>query len=355
MPARILIIRFSSLGDIVLTSPATRALHQLFPDARLAITVKREYEPIARLLPGVDDVLLFDASSGIGPLLSRVREARFDVVIDLHANPRSALIATLGGAHRVIRYRKRRLARMGMVYKTGLSMPIRHTVDLYLAALEPLGVTTLDRWPELAVHSAARREIDGRLRTHGVPDDQPVIGLAPGASSPTKRWSATQFARLADRLQAFLNAAIVLIGGPNEHAVTAAVAEEMTGSSVDWGGRLDLASLPAAIQRCHLFVSNDSGPMHVASAVGTPVIGLFGPTHPRLGFAPLGPHDAALSLDLDCSPCSLHGERPCWKGTHACLDDLSVERVVSEVERLIRDGWLAEKKITKGSEIDLTA
>lgn len=336
VPTRILLIRLSSLGDIVLTSPVTRALRRAFPDARIAITVKQSYEPLARLLPGVDEVLPFERSRGIGPLMARVRDERFEVIVDLHANPRSVLIAVLSGARQVIRYRKRRLARMGMVYTKQLSMPTWHTVDLYLAALAPLGITPLDRLPELIVHPAARQEIDDRLRRHGVMEHQPVIGLAPGASSPTKRWPAERFARLADRLQETDHAAIVLIGGPSDRPLTAAVVDAMAGHAIDWAGQVDLALLPAALHRCCVFVSNDSGPMHVSSAVGTPVVGLFGPTHPCLGFAPLGPHDVALSLDLDCSPCSLHGERPCWKGTHACLHDLTVDRVAMQTERLIR-------------------
>lgn len=335
-PSRILIIRLSSLGDIVLTAPAVRAVRRVWPDARMVMAVKRAYEPLARLLPGLDEVLPFEAAEGLGQMIGRVRRERFDVIVDLQANLRSRVIAALGGARRVIRYRKRRLARMGMVYGRKTSIQSRHTVDLYFAALARLGVSSLDRRPELIVHPAAQQEVDRRLRASGVMSGQTVIGLAPGASVPAKRWPVARFARLADRLQTTHHAAVLLIGGPHDHAVATAVADTMTGPSINWAGQLDLAFLPAAVQRCRVFVSNDSGPMHVASAVGTPVVGLFGPTHPCLGFAPLGPRDVALSLDLDCSPCSLHGERPCWKGTHACLDDLSVDRVASELERLLQ-------------------
>ena len=105
----------------------------------------------------------------------------------------------------------------------------------------------------------------------------------------------------------------------------------MTTPVIDWTGQCDLSLLPAAIQRCQTLLTNDTGPMHVASAVRTPVVGLFGPTHPCLGFTLLAPHDASLSMDLSCSPCSLHGARRCRFKTNACLETLQVDRVIQEV------------------------
>ena len=105
----------------------------------------------------------------------------------------------------------------------------------------------------------------------------------------------------------------------------------MTTPVIDWTGQCDLSLLPAAIQRCQTLLTNDTGPMHVASAVRTPVVGPFGPTHPCLGFTLLAPHDASLSMDLSCSPCSLHGARPCRFKTNACLETLQVDRVIQEV------------------------
>lgn len=330
-PSRILLIRFSSLGDIVLTSPVTRALRQRYPDAEIAITVKRAYEPLARLLPGVDTVIAFDPSDGFSQLRASVRQRHFDLMIDLHANLRSRLLTRSGGAPHIIRYRKRRIARMGMVYNTRLSIPTRHTVDLYLDALAALDITGSDRHPSLAVHAAARATVLDRLRTHGVTDDHLILGLAPGASSPTKQWPVRHFVRLADQYRQNPETTVLLVGGEHDRETSNAVTDAMAAPSIDWTGSIDLSLLPAVIERCHVLVSNDSGPMHVASAVGTPVIGLFGPTHPRLGFAPLGDRDMALSLDLECSPCSLHGEKPCWKDTHACLEELRIDRVIQEI------------------------
>jgi heptosyltransferase-2 len=335
-PSRILIVRFSSLGDIVLTSPVTRALRQRYPEAEIAITVKSEYEALAQLLPGVDTVIPFVAASGFHPLAARIRRQRFDLMIDLHVNPRSLLLSRVSGISHVIRYHKRRMARMGMVYTSLRSIPTRHTVDAYLDALVSLGIETCDRLPALVIHAAARNAAIERLRSHGIQNGRRILGLAPGASSSTKQWPIRHFARLGDQCHRSTDAAVLLIGGKRDKDTTAAVAAAMTAPSVDWAGSIDLSLLPAVLTQCRVLVSNDSGPMHIASAVATPVVGIFGPTHPRLGFTPLGAQDTVLSLDLECSPCSLHGEKPCWKGTHACLEDLPVNRVVDEtVQRLL--------------------
>ena len=330
---KILTIRFSSLGDVVLISPVTRALSECFPDAETSVAVKQMYQPIAQLLPGVDTVLPFRSDQGFAAYIKTIRQREFDLVIDLHANPRSRILSIFSGAGQVIRYRKRRLARMGMVYRTESSITTRHTVDLYLDALKSLDIEGHDRLPSLTVHPEAHASISERLRAEGVPFGQPILGIAPGASSAVKRWPAEYFAALADRCQREFATHILLIGSRHDQSTAATIANAMDTPPLDWTGTIDLSLLPSVFSHCHTVVSNDSGPMHVASATGTPTTGLFGPTHPKLGFSPMGPEDSALTLDLGCSPCSLHGNRPCWKKTNACLNDLSVDYVFQEISR----------------------
>jgi len=331
--SRILIVRFSSLGDIVLISPVTRALRQAYPQTRMTVLVKRPYEPIARALPGVDDVEIFDSNQGFCSLAARVRSADYDLMVDLHANIRSHFLAWSGRAKQILRYHKQRLARMSIVYYPASSIATRHTVDAYLQVLQPLGIFDCDRSPELLLPDTGNDEVTERLHTEGIFPSDLLMGIAPGASHPTKQWPASYFAELADYMVRTHGLKILLIGNDQDRETTRTIAHAMTMPVVDWTGRMDLTILPAAIQRCHIMVSNDSGPMHIASAVKTPVIGLFGPTHPRLGFSPLGSGDRALSLHLPCSPCSLHGEKSCKIHTHACLKDLTVECVIAEVEQ----------------------
>lgn len=334
LPARLLIVRFSSLGDIVLTAPVTRAFRQAFPGAEIVFATRAIYEPLAIQLPGVNRVLSFEPRQGLWPLIRQVRRERFDALIDLHANLRSRWLAALGGAGRTVRYNKRHLARMAMTRGMRRSIPSRHTVDLYLDTLTPFGIPAFDRLPALMLSDTARDEVATRLQAHGILPGDRILGLAPGASSPPKRWPAHYFAQAADHFAEVRHTRTLLIGSPHDREAAQGVLTAMKSPVIDWTGALGLSLLPAAIQRCQALISNDSGSMHIAAAVGVPVVGLFGPTHPCLGFAPTGPSSIAISLDLPCSPCSLHGDRPCHLKTHACLETLTAADVIGDLDRL---------------------
>lgn len=345
-PSRILVIRFSSMGDIVLTSPVTRQLSRLFPDAEIDFLTRSEYAPLAHALAGVDAVQCFEPGTGLVRLVTRLRARRYDLVIDLHGNLRSRLVVMAGIAGRVLRYDKRRFARMAIVRRRRRSRPVPHTVDRYLEVLERLDVgappglegaqtAPEKRLPQLKVDAAAAAMVAERLAGAGVGPDDRVLGVAPGASHGPKRWPPERFARVADYMAQSRDMKILLLGNEVDRPVTGEVARAIERPAVDWTGATDLAMLPAAVRRCALLVSNDSGPMHVATAVGTPVIGVFGATHPRLGFAPVGPADTAVTLDLPCSPCSLHGNRACRLRTHACMEELDPRRVIAEAERRV--------------------
>ena len=332
-PERLLVIRFSSLGDIVLTSPVTRALRQRFPQTEIVYATKRCYERLAAQLPGVDRVVCFDEANGVRDFILQIRGEHFDLLVDLSANLRSHLVAALGGSRNILRYRKHRLARMAMVYGPKGMIEFRHTVDLYLDTLKEIGILRADRVPSLTVSSESKEVVADLLRARGALPSHLLIGLAPGASSVPKQWPARHFAAVADHFSETRQASILLIGAGNDRNATQAVKMAMSAPVIDWTDQCDLTLLPAAIQRCQTLITNDTGPMHMASAVGTPVVGLFGPTHPCLGFAPLGPQDISLSNDLHCSPCSLHGTRPCRFKTNACLETLRVETVLQETAR----------------------
>lgn len=379
-PSRILVIRFSSMGDIVLTSPLTRQLGRICPNAEIEFLTRRAYAPLARALPGVVAVQSFEPGTSLVRLVSRLRERRYDLAIDLHGNLRSRLVAVAGIAGRVLRYDKRRFARMAIVRRRRRSRSVLHTIDRYLEVLGRLDAAAMPglqgaqdaapglegaqaadaapglgrasdadaapglegadnaaelRQPHLNVEGAAIAMVEERLAGAGIGPDVRVLGVAPGASHGPKRWPPERFARVADHMAESRDMKILLLGSEADRPVTGDVARAMKHPAVDWTGATDLAILPAAVQRCALVVSNDSGAMHVATAVGTPVIGVFGATHPRLGFAPVGPADAAVTLDLPCSPCSLHGDRACRFRTHACMEELDPRRVIAEAERRI--------------------
>jgi ADP-heptose:LPS heptosyltransferase len=180
------------------------------------------------------------------------------------------------------------------------------------------------------VDPATEGEIRTRLRWLEVSDDERLFGIAPGAMWETKRWPLDRFAQLANRATQ-AGHRVILIGGPGDQQLGQTL-HAMIPSAVDLTGKIPLMLLPALLARCHRFVGNDSGPMHIARAVGTPTVALFGSTDPaQFDFSG---HAVLAPKDLDCAPCSFYGLSRCPRGHLRCLMDTSVEQVWSATESL---------------------
>jgi len=327
---QILLIRQSSLGDIVLTTPVLDALKNKWPGCRVDYLVKAAYGPILEGDRRINRLLLVETPctlTGLVRLIREIRRRRYDLVIDLHKTARSVILGLLSGAGRRLTYRKKARERRLFVLRHRPPNPPFHTVDLYLAPLERIGIEPVTTRPRL-------------LSAGGEPGEtgtgQARIGLLPGAASPTKMWPVTHFAELARRLKEGTGCRVEAVLPPGESELAGKIGE----SAGRWLDRIvfpDLGELPRTLAGYDTVVSNDSGPMHVAVAVGTPVVALFGPTHPGLGFSPLGELDRVIHLGLPCSPCSLHGDKPCKLERRACLEDISPESVAAAVGEILHE------------------
>lgn len=341
MTPKILVIRLGSIGDVVLITPVLRTLRKNLPQARISVLVKGEYAQILSGNPHVDEVISLKANGehrgfwGLMRLIKGLKRERFDLVVDLHANLRSWLISTLMGAQRVIRYRKRWWQRRALVYLKWLPVGSRHTVDLYLDALRPLGIEVADRLPEIYLSRDDIHFAQNFLREVGVREDDLLIGLSLGASWSPKRWTVEGFSSLGDLLMGGHGAEAILFGDGADYEFVTEVTSRMVHSPILPPKGLSLGQLTALIDRCQVLVTNDSGPMHLAVARGVPVVAIFGPTHPKLGFSPLGPRDVVLTKDLGCSPCSLHGQRKCHRKSRECMELITPNEVLSAVERIL--------------------
>jgi heptosyltransferase-2 len=160
--------------------------------------------------------------------------------------------------------------------------------------------------------------------------------MVPGSQWGTKRWPAERFAVLIERLMEAPRTAVVLFGGPQDRPVARAITAACRSPVVDLVGKTTLQELPAYLERCAVVVSNDTGPMHIAAALGKPVLVLYGPTTPALGFAPYGVRWEAASVPLACRPCNAHGPQRCPLAHWRCMLDLSVEQVAAGVRRLLQ-------------------
>ncbi|MCK5118432.1 MAG: glycosyltransferase family 9 protein [Candidatus Latescibacteria bacterium] len=331
-PKKILLIRFSSLGDVVLTTATFGPLRERFPDAEIYLLTKSRYAALFERDPRLSGVLKWESGVPFHKQLSALRRMKFDLCVDLHANLRSRLVGGLLPA-RCIRYRKRRLARMAMVHLKRLPVRARTVLDLYGSALSPLGIEKGTDRPRLFLEDDLTSKVERELEGWGIREEDEVVGVHPGAKWDAKRWEVKGFVRVCDQILES-GRKCLLLGDEEDLPFVQEIVSRMRHVPTLLVGELELCELAAVIRRCKLLVCNDSGPMHIATAVDTPVVAIFGPTHPRLGFAPMGAHDVVLTANRPCSPCSLHGEKACKYARRGCMEEISPDRVIAEIVRL---------------------
>jgi heptosyltransferase-2 len=340
---KILIIRFSSLGDIVLTTPVIDSLKAEFPESKIYFLTKARYSDLLKADPRIFSVVEFDQEGkhkgvkGFFKLISELRSQDFDLLIDLHGNIRSFFVRHLISSRKKFKYHKKRIARLLMVHCKFIRTEPIHTVDSYLEVLNRLQIKTEKRIPKVFPHQSDIEFTDNFLLEHGVKKDDILLGVHPGARWDTKRWDQGKFAQVCQALIERLGVKVLLMGESREEEVVKKIKSSFPSMNVISAVDLPLGRLTTLIACCDCLISNDSGPMHLASAFGVPVVAIFGPTHPKLGFAPLGPKSVALCADAECSPCSLHGKKKCSKESRTCMDSIEPEMVIKTVEQLLRD------------------
>jgi heptosyltransferase-2 len=185
------------------------------------------------------------------------------------------------------------------------------------------------------LHGETLRRVDEKLRALGLTDDKPIFGINPGSVWPTKRWSVDGYAAVIQLLRKKFDGQFLLFGGPDDAEIVSSVANRCGGAVINLAGVISLRELPAAISRCRVFVTNDSGPMHIAVAQRVPTVALFCATTPALGFYPYTDHAVVVEKDLSCRPCASHGGRRCPLGTEDCIREISPDAVLQAVAKLL--------------------
>lgn len=327
-PASTLVIQTAFLGDVVLTMPLLMALADRYGPVDVVTTPQAA--PLLVAHPAVDRVIPYDkrgADRGIGPwvgLARRIRARSYQRVFLPHRSWRSAaLVLGAGISDRVgfddsparLSY-TRRVVRDTSLHETRRLLALAGTDDSHI----DFGFT-------IGKHDTSAAQ--AWLADHGVTG--PFVALAPGSVWGTKRWPG--YAELA----AAVPHQVVVVGGPAERGMAQDIVAAAGGRAVSAAGETTLPQSAAILARAGLLVSNDSAPLHLAGAVGTRVVAVFGPTVPAFGFGPLGPDDVIVEADgLECRPCSHHGPMTCPLGHHRCMTDLSVDRVMAAVTEVWR-------------------
>lgn len=285
-PRNILVIDFGQLGDVVMSLPALHAIRRRFPRARITVAVGKPGAEIIDLSRCADDTLVVDRVAlrdGFKPLsvlrllqlVRDVRGRRFDFVIDLHSLSETNLLGFLSGAPK--RLYSRRPHAWEFLANFSPRPPIeadhrtRHLVDRYLDVLQPLDIKDAPKAPRLGTRSIDDQAIERILKKAKAETGAPLVGLFPGAGHPSRCWPLERFAELADFLERNHGARVLVFAGPEERAWLPAM-RDLFPKSVLILDRLTIAQLASAQARLAVFVSNDTGPMHIAAAVGSPVV-----------------------------------------------------------------------------------
>jgi heptosyltransferase-2 len=340
---KILVIRLSSLGDVILTTPVLGALKDRFPHSRIYFLTKARYGDVLRADPRISSLIEFNAEgkhkglSGFKRLVSELRSEDFGLLVDLHANLRSFLLRHLVKSRIKLKYNSHRLLRFMMVHFKSETRRGLQAVDSYLEVLRKIGVVADDKNPQIFLGPEEMSFSEHFLLERGVVKGDIIVGVHPGAKWQTKRWDESKFNLVCKEVIRRFNYKVLLFGDVGEEKLVEEVKKGLPKGSVLEAMGLPLGRMMSLIKRCDCLITNDSGPMHVASALQVPVVAIFGPTHPRLGFAPVGSENAVLCVHVECSPCSLHGEKKCSKKSRFCMDLIEPGMVVEVVEGLLRE------------------
>ena len=338
----VLVVQTSFLGDTVLTLPLLSEIKRRYPSGKLTLLCAPVAAELLSSHDAIDEVLIDDKrrqDAGIWGLWRKAKaleQKRFTLAISPHKSVRTALLLFLARIPRRVGFRQSKAA--FLFHELADRNLGRHDVERNLCILQPLGIPigTCRRDIDLRVVEAGREQ-SRRLREDlGADLNKTVIGINAGSVWPTKRWAPDLFAQLITKLKQNLNCEIVLFGGPEDHNTVATIQALCGTKVVNLAGKTALRDLPAAISACHLFITNDSGPMHIAVGCGVPVVAIFCATTPSLGFYPYSSQAVVVQKELPCRPCSSHGGRRCPLGTEDCIKLIRPEDVLQAAIQMLQ-------------------
>ncbi|MFQ6103481.1 MAG: glycosyltransferase family 9 protein [Candidatus Glassbacteria bacterium] len=340
---KVLVIQTAFPGDLVLATPLLESIKKMDEMTHLALVTIPKNASLFENSPFVDDLLLYDksgAEKGIIPflrLVMRVRREKYDIAFIPHPSLRSALLARFGGVGKRIGFAGRwcSLLYTKSVDADGLS----HEVERNLRLLESLGGIDKRAKPRLFPSEADSSLVTEMLKSAAIDAKKPFIAIAPGSNWPTKAWPIDRYRRLIEILSA--EYPIVLVGGGEDKEFCESLADmkdrRWANPVVSSAGGANLIQSAVMISRARLLISGDSAPLHLASAMGTPVVVIYGPTVPEFGFYPYGVPYRIVQKELPCRPCSIHGPRECPQDHFSCMRDIDEKEVYDAAVRLIEE------------------
>jgi len=341
MNKKILIVRMDRIGDVVLSTPAIKSVRDAYPDSHITVLVRPYARDIVEGNPYINEVLTYDKHRseknlwGNIKFILNLRKKKFDLAIILHPKNSAHLLSFLAGIPKRVGYDKK----LGTLLTTKIphtkQFGLKHEIDYTLDVLRYIGIKPNDRSLYVPLNKSSEEKIADIFNKNGISEDDVVVTIHPGASCRSRRWNLRSFTKVADALANKYGVKIVIIAGPEDKIFGDEVAQRMTVKPLNLSAKTAVSDFISILKRSKLFISNDSGPVHIACAVGTPTISIFGRNDRGLSpmrWGPVGRHDVALHKDVGCEVCLAHN---CKRG-FKCLDAISVEEVLAAAERLLR-------------------
>lgn len=326
----ILIIRLDRIGDMVVSTPAIKVLKQLFPQSKISILLRPKIASLAKLIPEIEEVIIY---RGFCSCLGILKQRQFSLAVDLlmDYSIKTALLANFSGAKIKAGFD---LEGRGLLFDISLRPSdeqkeiSKHLLDLIGAVATETGSKVekiLDPFPHLIVSTSQQSFAQDFLNKQGIGQQELVLGIAPGAKFPSQCWPIENFAKLADKISNKYKAKIIIIGSVQEgHLIKRffSLAKTTPIQVVEF----PLDKLAAVISKTHLLICNNSGILHIASALGIPTVSTMGPTEPYLWW-PQGRDDIVIRKDLACSPCNRS-----FCSRHDCMRLITIEEMLKAVD-----------------------
>lgn len=354
----ILIVKLSAIGDVIHTLPALNAVRKKYPDAHITWLVEEATYSVIKGHKALDKIIVSRRKTWLKGFAGRfclknireacsfikeLRDTRYDLILDFQALLKSGVLIGLARGRRKIGFDK------GMdhqehsyIFLNERIKPVDmevHALTRGMMLLESIGIHSREAVFNVPISDRDRDAADDLLMQHGIKAPKALVAINPMAKWETKLWDNLKFSSLAERLIKQANADVIFTGGMEDHEAIEYIISNMKTRAANLAGKTDLKTLAALYEKTSIVVSTDTGPMHLAAAIGTPVVALFGPTAPwRTG--PFGPGHTIIKADLECSPCF---KRQC--DTINCMKQITVDEVLDAVMSAI-----FTTEITKNTE-----
>ncbi len=354
--ANICVLQTAFLGDAVLTLPLLKRIKQSAPDCRLSVVTRPETKEVFLSCPEVDEVIADDKHSSGGffkslfNLAGNLRKRNFDTAILAHRSLRSSLCAFLAGIPLRIGFHSSsgRIFANSIIPFSWLIPDSERNLTLISRLFPAVNLKPADDASAHtygAVKLPAKETVKERIAKEGISSQKRLIGIHPGSVWPTKRWLPDRYAGLIKRLASDYGAEVILVGGKADVGWNADIRKTAGSDCADWTGTTSLEELMALMGHLNLFITNDSGPMHLAAAFKVPVLAIFGPTTKELGFFPYGEGHKVIEKSLKCRPCGLHGSRKCPRNHFLCMKMISTDEVYKTAVEMLE---MKKSPVTSG-------